>query len=160
METIIRVAALYAFVILSLRLLGKREFGQLSPAELVTLLLIPEIASQALVRDDFSLTYAVIGLSTLFLLVSLTSLVSHRFKRAETLLEGSPTVLVTQGEFVVANMNRERITPDEVYLEMRHSGLTELGEVRWAILETDGRISIVGQDPDGPRGDPEPGRAP
>ena len=112
METIIRVAALYAFVILSLRLLGKREFGQLSPAELVTLLLIPEIASQALVRDDFSLTNAVIGLSTLFLLVSLTSLVSHRFKRAETLLDGSPTVVVTQGEFVVANMNRERFTQE------------------------------------------------
>ena len=143
METVLRVAAIYLFVMISLRLMGKREFSQLSPFELVTLLLIPEIASQALVREDFSLTNAAIGLSTLFLLVFTTSALSHASPRVAKVISGSPTVLVSRGAFVPDNLNAERITAEEVFAEMHRSGLATLDEVRWAILESDGKISIV-----------------
>lgn len=143
METILRVAAIYFFIMLSLRLLGKREFSELSPFELVTLLLIPEIASQAMLREDFSLTNAIIGLSTLFLLVFLTSVVTHVSERAEKIIGGEPSVLVYDGAFVEEAMNRERITPAEVYGEMHRSGLARIEEVRWGILETDGRITFI-----------------
>jgi uncharacterized membrane protein YcaP (DUF421 family) len=143
METILRVAAIYVFVMLSLRLMGKREFGQLSPFELVTLLLIPEIAAQSLVREDFSLTNAMVGLSTLFLLVFLTSLATHVSRRAEDIIGGEPSVLVSQGALVTEAMHRARITPGEIFGEMHKVGLHSLEQIRWAILENDGKISII-----------------
>lgn len=147
METILRVAAIYLFVLITLRLLGNREFSQLSPFELVTLLLIPEIASQAMIREDFSLTNAIIGLSTLFLLVFLSSTLTHLSKRAARIIEGQPSVLVSQGALVPNNLNRARITVDEVYGEMHKAGLARLEQIRWAILETSGQISFVPAEP-------------
>lgn len=130
METVLRVAFFYLFILGGIRVLGKREFSQLSPFELVTLLLIPELASQALVREDFSATNAVIALSTLFVLVFLTSLVTHRSKRAEKVVEDEPTVLVYAGRFVPENLDRERVSPDEVYGEMRMAGLERADQLR------------------------------
>jgi uncharacterized membrane protein YcaP (DUF421 family) len=153
MDTIIRVVVVYAFLFAVLRLLGKREFGQLSPIEFICLLLIPEMVSQALVRDDFSMTTALVGVSTLVLLVFLTSLLSHRSKKLESALQGEPTVLVSRGRLLNTTMDRERITPDEIFTEMRRVGLDRLDQVRWAVLEPDGHISIVAESPDtAPRG--------
>jgi uncharacterized membrane protein YcaP (DUF421 family) len=143
METVLRIAFFYLFILGGLRVLGKREFSEFSPFELVTLLLIPELASQALLREDFSATNAVVALSTLFALVFLTSLAVHKSRRAGDVIGGSPTVLVHEGRFVRENLNRERITPEEVYGEMRMVGLERVEQVRWAILEGDGRISFV-----------------
>jgi uncharacterized membrane protein YcaP (DUF421 family) len=145
MDTIIRVVVIYAFLFAVLRLLGKREFGQLSPLEFICLLLIPEMVQQALVRDDFSMTTALVAVSTLILLVFLTSLVSHRSKKLESVLQGEPTVLVAHGRLLHATMDRERITPDEIFTEMRRVGLDRLEQVRWAVLESDGHISIVAE---------------
>src|SRR5690606_17975311 len=111
METVIRVAIVYAMIVLGLRVLGKREFGQLAPVELVTLLLIPEIVSQALQRQDYSLTNAAIGLGSLFSLVFLTSLLSARFPHVQKVLEGTPAVLVKDGRLIRENILKERITP-------------------------------------------------
>jgi uncharacterized membrane protein YcaP (DUF421 family) len=143
METVLRVAAIYVFVLLGLRVLGKREFGQLSPIEMVTLLMIPEIVSQALTGDDYSLTNAAVGVATLLVLVFATSLLTHRFQRAEIVIAGQPTVLVQQGTLIDEALNAMRITPDEVFSEMHKAGLQRLDQVQWAILESDGRIAIV-----------------
>ncbi|AKJ27852.1 DUF421 domain-containing protein [Caldimonas brevitalea] len=146
MDTIFRVAVIYLFVLVGLRLLGKREFGQLSPLELVTLLMIPEIVSQALTGDDHSLTNALVGASSLLALVLVTSLLKHRFQRLEVAIEGEPAVLVAQGRLRERALNLNRVSPDEVYSEMHKSGLERLEQVRWAILECDGRISVVPTD--------------
>ena len=146
MDTVIRVSAIYLFVFAGLRVLGKREFGQLSPLELVSLLMIPEIVSQALVGQDHSLTSAFTGVATLMVLVFATSLLAHRFERAERLIAGSPVVLACHGRFMDAAMNRMRITPEEVYCEMHKAGLERLEQVRWAILESDGSIAVVPQE--------------
>lgn len=143
METVLRIAAIYLFVLVALRVLGKREFGQLSPLELVSLLMIPEIVSQALTGDDYSLTNAFVGVSTLFVLVFATSLLMHRFKKAEVAVAGEPTVLVHRGQLFERALNLTRVTPDEVFGEMHKSGLQSLDQVDWAILETDGSIAIV-----------------
>lgn len=147
METVIRIAIVYFFLMLCLRVLGKREFGQLAPFDLVTLLLIPEIVQQAIVGEDFSMTNALIGLSTLFVLVYLTSLVSYRNKKLGQIIEGRPTVLVSRGRLVPANLNLERVSPDEIYGEMHHVGLASLDQVQWGILEADGKISFVPSEP-------------
>lgn len=143
METVLRVALVYLFILAGLRILGKREFGELSALDLVTLLLVPEVVSQALTRNDSSLTNAFVAITTLFALVFLTSALSHRFRRLEHIVNGKPSILVARGQLMVDNCNRERISAEEIYAEMRKNGIDRLERVRWAILEVDGRISIV-----------------
>ena len=143
METVLRVAIIYLFVLAGLRLLGKREFSQLSPLELVTLLLIPELTQQSLIREDFSLVNALVGVSTVMVLVFLTSLLKQQSKPVEKLIEGEPAVLVEHGRLIADHLNKERVSPGEIFEKMHESGLERLEQVKWAILETDGKISII-----------------
>lgn len=146
MDTVLRVAVIYLFIMAALRVLGKREFGQLAPIELVSLLMIPEIVSQALVGDDFSVVNALVGVATLLILVFATSVLTQRFDGVGAVVEGAPTVIVRHGAFIEKAMNRMRITPDEVMTELRKTGLETLSQVKWAVLEPDGKIAIVPED--------------
>lgn len=143
METVIRVTVFYLFILFGLRVMGKREFSQLSPLELIMLLLIPELASQSLVREDFSLTNGLVAIATVFTLVFLSSLLQHHSQRASKIISGSPTILVANGEFIQEHLNQQRISPEDIFAEMHKIGLAQLDQVKWAILETDGRIGIV-----------------
>lgn len=146
MEVVLRVTFIYLFVMFALRVLGKREFGQLSPLELVSLLMIPEIVSQALVGEDFSVITALVGVATLLILVFVTSVLTQRFGGFESFVSGAPTVIVRRGAYIEKAMNQMRISPDEVMTELRKSGLETLSQVKWAVLEADGKISIVPED--------------
>lgn len=146
METVIRVVLIYVLILAGVRILGKRELGEFSPLELITLLLIPELVAQGVVREDFSFTNAVIGLSTLFALVFLFSLVRYLNQNVEELLTGTPKVLISDGQFVEENMNRERIDPQELFGEIHKAGLYRLNQVKWAILESDGQIAIIANE--------------
>lgn len=143
METVLRVTVVYLFLMVALRIMGKRDVGQLAPFDLVILLLIPELVSQALVREDYSLTNGFIGVATLLSLVFITSVVVYLSKGASRLVEGQPTVLVQHGFLVPENMNRERVSPEEIVSQMHESGLERMDQVKWGILETDGKISFV-----------------
>lgn len=140
--SVIQVAATYGILLLGFRLLGKRELSQLSPFELVTLMVIPEILSGAL-QGEGSLLPAVAGLSVILLLVLATSALSHRVPAVQRLLEASPTLLVADGKLLEANLNRERISPEDLVGEMRKQGIAHVEQVRFAILETGGNISFV-----------------
>jgi uncharacterized membrane protein YcaP (DUF421 family) len=143
METVIRVTVIYLSLLVGLRIMGKREFGQLSPLELVSLLLVPELVSSAIQSEDFSLVDALIAVSTLLSLVMLTSILMHKIKLAEKVISAEPTVLVYHSKLAEDNMNRERVSPDEIFSEMHKSGLERLEQVAWAILETNGTITII-----------------
>jgi uncharacterized membrane protein YcaP (DUF421 family) len=143
MDTVIRVALIYLFLMAALRLMGKREFGELTPFELVTLLLIPEMVSKALTGEDYSFTAAAIGVSTLLTLVLATSVLAYRFPRVGRVLEGEPAVLARNGVLVEEAMNRERIAPEEIRIELHKYGLEELSQVKWALLEVDGSITMI-----------------
>lgn len=143
MAIVVRIALIYVFLLVVLRLMGKREFSQLSPFELVTLLLIPEILTEALNNGEDSLTAAFIGVSTLLSLVFITSLIAYRSPRFGRLTEGEPVVLVRDGHLVPASLHRERVSPQEVVSEMHRSGLERMDQVRWAVLEPDGHISFI-----------------
>ena len=142
-ELVLRVGAVYLFLMVTLRILGKREFGQLSPLEFVSLLLIPEIVSSVIQPETMSLGGALIGVTTLLALTALTSLVVHRSKTVEVILTGEPTVLAYNGKMVEKRMNQERVTPDEIFTEMRRAGVEKLEDVAWAILEPGGSITII-----------------
>jgi uncharacterized membrane protein YcaP (DUF421 family) len=143
METIFRVVFVYVFVWACFRVLGKRELTQMSPFELVTLLFIPQLFSRALTRQDYSMTNAVIGASTLFLLVFLTSAASYRSSRFARVVEAQPRVLVRRGQLVPEHLDRERIPARDIFSAMHKVGLERLEQVEWAILEGDGKISLI-----------------
>jgi uncharacterized membrane protein YcaP (DUF421 family) len=147
MEIVVRVALIYVFLMFGLRVIGKREFGQLTPFELVTLLLIPEIVSKALTGQDYSLTAGFIGVSTLLALVFLTSLLAYRFPPFARFTEGRPALLARRGTLVPESLHRERVSPDEIRLELHKYGLEEMSQVKWALLEVDGSITLVPWDP-------------
>jgi uncharacterized membrane protein YcaP (DUF421 family) len=123
--------------------MGKREFSQLSPLELVTLLLIPDILSQGILREDHSLTNGLIAIATLFSLVFVSSVLQYHSKKFARIISGEPTVLAEQGRLIPDHMDKERVSPEEIFDHMRESGIERLEQVKWAILETDGKISIV-----------------
>lgn len=143
MDTVLRVAIVYVVLFAAFRVMGKRELGSMTPFELVTLMIVPEMVSASLHDGDHSLTNAAVGVMTLFLLVFATSAISHRFPRAARVLEARATVLVVDGRLVEPAMNVERVSADELYGEMHKAGIARIEDVRWAILEGDGRISII-----------------
>jgi len=143
METVVRIAIVYVAILIGLRAIGKREFSQLSPMELVTLLLIPEIVSQGVIREDFSITNALIGVASILALVLGTSVLQSQNERAEKAISGTPSVLVHRGRLIEQNLAVERVTPNEVLGEIRSAGYLTLEEIEWAILEGDGRVSVI-----------------
>ena len=143
METVVRIAAIYLALMIGFRILGKRELSQMSSFELVTLMLIPEIVSNSLNRDDHSVTEGLLGAFTLFGLVFLTSALSHFVRPAQKVIEGQPTLLVEHGRFRADVMNRERVSEGEILGEAHKVGLEEISQIKWAVLEADGKISII-----------------
>jgi uncharacterized membrane protein YcaP (DUF421 family) len=143
METVLRVLFVYALVWACFRVIGKRELTHLSPFELVMLLFIPQLFSRALTRQDYSMTNAVIGATTLFTLVFVTSAASYRLRWLWRVLQARPTVLVCRGGMIDEHLNRERIAPDDIFAAMHKVGLQRLGQVEWAILESDGKIALI-----------------
>lgn len=143
METVLRVIFVYVLVWACFRVLGKRELTQISPFELVTLLFIPQLFSRALTRQDYSMTNAVIGATTLFTLVFLTSAASYRSQRFARVVQARPRVLVQHGVLVEESLNRERIAPEDIFSAMHKVGLERLDHVEWAILESDGKIALI-----------------
>ncbi len=148
MDTVIRVAVIYVFLMVAFRIIGKREFGQLEPFEFVTLILIPHLVADAMTGDDYSVTNALIAVSTVLTLVFLTSLLAFLSRPFARVVEGEAAVLVRHGYLVPENMNKERIAPAELTAEMHRFGLEWMSQVKWAVLETDGKITFVPWRPD------------
>jgi uncharacterized membrane protein YcaP (DUF421 family) len=142
MEIILRVAVTYAFVFFGMRVLGKRELNQLSAIELVTLMLVPEIVSQALSGQE-SMTMALVGVSTLFVLVYLTGLATYHWKPVAKVLEGEPMILKDKDGLQTEVMDKERISVDEIFGEMRQAGYDDLKQIKTIVLEQDGKMSFI-----------------
>jgi uncharacterized membrane protein YcaP (DUF421 family) len=131
-----------------LRLLGKRELAQISPFELVVLVVLGDLIQQGITHNDFSLSGATLAIATFGFWSLVLSWVTYRWRAAERALEGTPTVLVREGELLEANMKRDRLTRSELEAEMRLAGIARLDQVRWAILEPEGKISFIGRGAD------------
>jgi uncharacterized membrane protein YcaP (DUF421 family) len=143
MDIALRAIVLYVFIVLVTRVIGRRELSSLSPFDLILLIVLGDAVQQGLTQDDYSVTGALIAVSTIATLQVLTSYVSFRSGRARKVLEGLPIVLVERGEVIQRNLRRERMTEDEVAEEMRMQQIASFDEVQWAILETNGSISFV-----------------
>lgn len=154
MEIVVRIAIVFILLTFAFRGLGKRELSQLSPFELVMLLLVAEIVAPALTAGDESLTGALFGAATLLVLTFLNSVLSYRFGWFQSIAEAPPSLVIRHGQIVEDRMHRERIRPDEIFSEMHKAGIERLSQVRWGFLEPDGKMSFVRAD-DEDTGPPE-----
>lgn len=117
----------------------------MAPMEFLVLMMIPEIVSQALSDDDHSLTGAIIGVGTLLSLVFITSFFSYRFKKVGEIIEGNPTILVRDGTLIRKNADKERVSIKEIYSELHKNGYERIEDIRWVILEPDGKLAFIPQ---------------
>lgn len=156
MDIVIRASIMFAVVYLLIRLLGKRELGQMTPFEFIALIVIGDLIQQGVTQTDFSLTGAVLAIVTFSFWALVMSFAAYLSPRAEKLLQGEPRVVVRDGELLKANLRRDRMTAAEIESEMRLAGIASMQDVAWAVLETSGKISFIrkadvhsGPPPDG-----------
>lgn len=143
MDIVFRATVMFLVVYGLIRLLGKRELGQMTPFEFVALIVIGDLIQQGVTQTDFSLTGALLAICTFSFWALVLSWVSYLSPRAEKWLEGEPRVLIQDGRLLDRNLKRDRMTPAEVESEMRLAGIASMREVAWAVLEPGGRISFI-----------------
>jgi uncharacterized membrane protein YcaP (DUF421 family) len=143
MDIALRALFLYAFIIFVMRVIGRRELSSLSAVDLVLLIVLGDAIQQGLTQDDYSVTGAVIAVSTIAFVQVGSSYLSFRSRRARTVLEGNPIVVIQDGKLLEDNLKRERLTRDEVAEEMRMQQIASFDEVKWGIVENNGQISFV-----------------
>ncbi len=142
-EKIFRSLIIYMFLLVAFRFTGKRQVGQLTPFDLVVLLIISNVVQNAVIGPDNSLGGGLIGALTILLLNAAVVEVTFRYKRARRLLEPQPTLLIHNGRVLEEHMRRERITVDELHAALRRSGVIDPEKVRLAVLEENGQISVI-----------------
>ena len=146
MDIVARAAFMFVFLYVLLRIMGKRELGQLTPFELVVMIVLGDLMQQGVTHNDTSLTGAVLAISTFAFLAIAMSWISYLSPRAEKLLDGEPRVVIRDGKLLKENLRRDRMTQSEVESEMRIAGIANMAEVAWAILEPQGKISFIKKD--------------
>ena len=144
MESVIRGAAVYAFLWLIFRISGKRTLAETSPFELVLLLIISEVTNQAMVDSDHSITNAFLLIMTLVGMSVLLSVIKHYFPVANRVLEGLPLPLVRDGKVLKENLDRARVDEEEILSAARATqGIERMEQIKEASVENDGKISVV-----------------
>ncbi len=143
LTALIRTLILYFLIMLGLRLMGKRQIGELEPSELVLALLISDLA--AVPMQDFGIpllngVVPILALLSVSMILSVLNLKSIRFRN---LICGNPTVIIQEGHILQAEMRRTRLTVDELIEDLRQQGVVDLATVEYAVLETNGRLSVL-----------------
>jgi uncharacterized membrane protein YcaP (DUF421 family) len=142
-EKIFRTVVVYVFLLVAFRLTGKRQVGQLTPFDLVLLLLISNVVQNAIIGNDNSLGGGLIGAVAILVLNWLIAEITYRSKRVRRLLEAQPTILVHNGRILHDNLARERVTMDDLLSALRRNGVADVSHVRVAMLEENGGISVI-----------------
>lgn len=151
MEIVLRATAMFAVVYLLVRVLGKRELGQMTPFEFIVMVVVGDLIQQGVTQNDFSLTGATLAITTFAFWGLVLSWLSYLSPRAERLLEGEPRVIIKHGELLVGSTKRDRLTRSEIESEMRLAGISSMQDVAWAVLEPNGKISFIRYGDDAPR---------
>ena len=144
MDAVLRASIIYIVLLILFRIYGRRTLGQITMFDFVLLLIIAEATQQAMVGQDYSLTNAFLVILTLFTIDGALSLCKHKSERASALLEGMPLVLVDDGRLVERAMSSLQLDESDILAAARESqGLERLDQIRFAVLEINGTISIV-----------------
>lgn len=140
---VVRSIILYLFIVIGIRLLGKHQVSELEPAEFVLALIIADVASVPMQDFGIPLLMGIIPIITLLCLSMILSLLSMKSLKLRALLTGVPSILIKDGKLDQREMRRNRMTLDEVLEELRLQGYTELSSIKYAVLETNGQLSLL-----------------
>src|SRR5258707_267476 len=146
-EKVLRPIAVYAFLIVGLRLAGKRELAQLNPFDLVVLLTLSNTVQNAIIGDDNTITGGIIGASTLLLVNYLVVRFLYRHEKLDRVVEGESCPLIENGKILEDQLMREVLTLQELEAAAHKQGLGSLNEVERAVLEPSGTITFVAKKP-------------
>ena len=145
-EIVLRTVIIYLVVLIGVRLSGKREVGQMTPFDLVLLLLISNSVQNAMTGPDTSVLGGIAAAATLLLINRLVAAISGSNRRLRKVIEGEPTLLVHDGQIITANLAKERVSMDELERALREHGINNCHDVALAVLEVDGSISCLKYD--------------
>ncbi|MGY5958244.1 DUF421 domain-containing protein [Kosakonia sp. BK9b] len=144
MDMVLRAVAIYLVLMVVFKIAGRRALLQMTSFDLILLLIISEATQQALLGNDFSVTGAALTIITLVVVDILFGTVKKYIKGAENLIDGTPVVLVENGELIVSKMREADITRDDIMVSARNNqGIVDLAQIKFAILERNGHISII-----------------
>jgi uncharacterized membrane protein YcaP (DUF421 family) len=143
MDLVLRAVVIFFFVMIVTRVAGRREIGQLEPFDMILLVVLGDLVQQGITQSDESVTGTMIVIATIAVLSVAVSWTSFRFPRVARITEGEPIVLVQDGRPLERNLRRERITLKDVQEQARASQIASIADLRWAILEDDGKISCI-----------------
>ena len=147
LEKILRPICVYAFLIVGLRLSGKRELVQLNPFDLVVLLTLSNTVQNAIIGDDNSVTGGIIGATSLLVINYLVVRFLYKHRSLDQLIEGRADVLIEDGKVKTQHLKKELITMAQLEAAARKQGFDSLSEVQQCVLEPGGTISFIGKKP-------------
>jgi uncharacterized membrane protein YcaP (DUF421 family) len=148
LEKILRPIIVYVFLIVGLRLSGKRELAQLNPFDLIVLLTLSNTVQNAIIGEDNSVTGGFIGAASLLAVNYLVVRFLYDHRKLDQLVEGSPDILIEDGKVHEEKLKRELITMEELAAAARKQGFDTLAEVRQCVLEPGGTLSFIARKPD------------
>lgn len=143
MDLVIRAAVIFVVIWIITRVAGRRELSTMQPIDVILLVVIGDMVQQGVTQGDTSITGAMLVIFTFTLLTVAFSYASFRIPKLRPVMEGEPLLLVEDGKVLERNLRRERITEDELAAEARQQQIADLADVRFAVLETSGRISFI-----------------
>ena len=144
MNPVVRGIIVYVFLLLVLRIMGKRSLADTTTFDLVVLLIISEVTQQAMISKDDSLTAAAILITTFLGMDLLFTLLKRPFKMFEKIVEGTPLIIVDHGKPLRERMNKTKVDESDVLQAARiNLGLERMDQVKYAVLEKDGTISVI-----------------
>jgi uncharacterized membrane protein YcaP (DUF421 family) len=142
-DIVLRAAASYVFIVFLLRVIGRRELSTLGASDILLLVVMGDLIQNGVTQTDYSVTGEYLAVSTFALLTVAASFMSFRWRRAHTLIEGTPLIIVQDGEPVERNLRAERIQRSEIAEEARTQGIESLSEIKWCVLETNGTMTFI-----------------
>jgi uncharacterized membrane protein YcaP (DUF421 family) len=143
MDIVIRATVAFLVILLLTRVVGRRELNTLEPFDLILLVTVGDLVQQGVTQNDFSVTGLALALGTIAALTVLFSYLPWRFQVLRPVLEGEPVILIEDGNVIEKNLRRHRLTQQEVAAEARFQQIDSFDKVRWAVLETSGKISFI-----------------
>ena len=147
LEKMLRPAIVYAFLVIGLRLAGKRELAQLNPFDLVVLLTLSNTVQNAIIGNDTSVTGGIVGAATLLVINYFVVRLLYGHQKIEKIVEGDEDVLIENGQINTDHLKNEVITLAELEIAAHKQGFESLAEIQRAVLEPGGTISFMGQEP-------------
>jgi uncharacterized membrane protein YcaP (DUF421 family) len=143
MDIVLRCSVIFVVLFVAMRAIGRRELSQLQPFDVIMLVVLGDLITQGAIQSDLSVTGSILAVSTFAVLTVIVSYLSFKVASLRPILDGEPIIVVQDGRAIERNMRRERLTLEDVAEEARQNGIERIADVRWAVLETSGRMSFI-----------------